>query len=192
MSEWETYFKKHASRQPREQLIRAVSFCSSKGEALDLGAGTLVESAFLLQEGFSHVTAVDSSPQSIEFAKHLDPEKFTLKTESFADFILTPNTYDLIDAQFALPFHGPENFESFIKNIIDSLKHGGIFVGQFFGVRDEWNVPGKKMAFQTKEEVTDLLSNLETIEFIEEEKDGQTAAGNMKHWHVFNFIVRKI
>jgi hypothetical protein len=31
----------------------------------------------------------------------------------------------------------------------------------------------------------------EIIEFIEEEKEGSTAAGTNKHWHVFHFIVRK-
>jgi tellurite methyltransferase len=192
MSDWETYFKKHANRKPREQLVRAVSFCSSKENALDLGAGTLIESAFLLETGFSHVFAVDSSPQSIEFSKYFDPEKFNLETKKFSDFVFTPNTYDLINAQYALPFHGKENFEQFIDGVKSSLRVGGIFVGQFFGINDGWNTSESKLVFHTKEVVQSMLSGMEIIELHEEEKDGSTASGNTKHWHVFHFIVRKI
>lgn len=192
MSDWKTYFEKHAKRKPREQLIRAISYCSSKTNALDLGAGTLVESAFLLENNFEHITAVDSSPQSIEFAKYFDSKIFKLETKKFDEFKFEPNTYDLINAQYALPFHGKENFQTFINNIKSSLTVGGIFVGQFFGIRDEWNTPENKLSFQAKEEVENFLSDMEIIEFQEEEKDGSTAAGNIKHWHVFHFIARKL
>lgn len=191
MSDWNTYFQKHAKRKPREQLVRAVSFCMSKKQSLDLGPGTLVESAFLLETGFGHVTAVDSSPQSVEFSRYFDPQKFKLETKRFNDFTFVPNTYDLINAQYALPFHGKEKFEEFIFDIKDSLKQGGVFVGQFFGTNDEWNVSGSKLAFQTKEEAQSMLGDMEIIEFQEEEKEGSTALGNMKHWHVFHVIARK-
>ncbi|MCC7436682.1 class I SAM-dependent methyltransferase [Candidatus Nomurabacteria bacterium] len=191
MSDWKTYFEKHAKRKPREQLVRAVSYCSNKENALDLGAGTLIEAAFLLENGFSHVTAVDSSPESLEFAKHFDSERFKLETIKFDEFKLEPNTYDLVNAQYALPFYGKQNFESFIENIKKSLKIGGVFVGQFFGNRDDWNTKDKNLAFQTKEEVQNFLSDMEVIEFQEEEKEGNTASGNTKHWHLFHFIIRK-
>ncbi len=191
MADWETYAKVHAKRKPREQLVRAVTFCNTKELALDLGAGTLIESTYLLEAGFAHVTSIDSSPQSKEFAAHIDSEKFTLVNESFNDFKFEPHSYDLINAQFALPFHGQKDFGIFIGNIINSLKPGGIFVGQLFGNRDEWNKPDTKLTFQTKEEAQKLLSPLELIEFIEEEKEGTTAAGAMKHWHVFHIIARK-
>lgn len=191
MGNWETYAKVHMNRKPREQLVRAVTFCTTKNYALDLGAGTLIESIYLLESGFEHVTAVDSSPQSVESAKHIDSEKFNLVNQSFNEYGFDVNTYDLINAQFALPFHGQKNFAVFIESILLSLKSGGVFVGQFFGERDEWNKPETKLAFQTKEEVLDLLKDTEILEFVEEEKEGSTAAGSMKHWHVFHFIARK-
>lgn len=191
MKDWNAYYKNHAGRKPREQLVRAASLCVEKNSALDLGAGTLVESAFLVENSFKKVVAVDSSPETKAFAVTLDPEKFELTVSSFQGFDFKENQYDLVNAQYALPFHGPENFLVFIQKIKSSLKLGGIFVGQFFGVRDEWNNPDTKLAFQTKEEGKELLSGLEIIEFVEEEKDGRTAAGAEKHWHVFHFIARK-
>lgn len=191
MTNWETYAKVHANRKPREQLVRAVAFCDTKESALDLGAGTLVESMYLLEAGFVYVTAVDSSPQSKEFASHIDSDKFTLVNESFNNFVFETNTYDFINAQYALPFHGQKDFNIFIDQIIQSLKPGGVFVGQLFGNRDEWNKSDTKLAFQTKEEAWGILSSLELIEFVEEEKEGATAAGTTKHWHVFHFIARK-
>jgi tellurite methyltransferase len=192
MSDWTTYFKKHALRKPREQLVQALAFCKTKERALDLGAGTLIESKHLLDAGFNSVTAIDSSALCKEFAEMLPKENFELIISSFQDFTFMPQTYDLINAQYALPFHGKKDFDSFIEKIIASLKPGGILVGQFFGIRDGWNTDDSVLAFQTKEEVLELLKNLEMVECIEEEKEGKTASGNEKYWHVFHVIARKV
>jgi SAM-dependent methyltransferase len=122
MADWETYAKVHAKRKPREQVVRAVTFCTEKMSALDLGAGTLIESAYLLEVGFEQVSAVDSSPQSIEFATQLDSPKFSLINKGFHDFTFQQDTYDLINAQYALPFYGPKGFSAFIQLIVLSLK----------------------------------------------------------------------
>lgn len=191
MTDWNTYYKVHASRKPREQVVRAVALCTEKEQALDLGAGTLVESAFLIESGFKKVTAVDSSTQSADFAKSFDPNKFKLEVCSYQDFKFPENNYDIVNAQYALPFYGKDNFNKFIEQIKSSLKTDGIFVGQFFGVNDGWNKSDSKLVFQTKEEVLNLLDGLTVLDLKEEERDGQTASGENKHWHVFHFITKK-
>ena len=67
----------------------------------------------------------------------------------------------------------------------------GYFVGNFFGKNDEWKITKEEMTFLTKEQVMELFSNFEIIEFKEVEKDGITGLGQMKHWHVFNVIAKK-
>ncbi|MDO8550913.1 MAG: hypothetical protein Q7S39_12285 [Ignavibacteria bacterium] len=47
------------------------------------------------------------------------------------------------------------------------------------------------MTFHTKQQVENLLSDMEIIELTEEDKDGRTANGTPKHWHVFHVIARK-
>ena len=191
MADWQTYYNQHLSRPPRPILAKAVSFCKSKDTALDLGAGTLVESKFLLDSGFNKVVAVDNSQEIRDFAKSINDSRLEIKITSFQDLELVPGTYDLITAQYALPFYGKEGFGEFIGKLISSLKKDGVFVGQFFGDRDAWNDGTKDMAFQTKDEAITLLKNLNIIEFAEEEKDGIVASGESKHWHVFHFIAIK-
>jgi SAM-dependent methyltransferase len=191
MSDWDNYYKKHTSRKPREQLTRAVALCKEKEFALDLGAGTLIESRFLIEDGFKKVIAVDNSPEVKSFAIGLDKEKFSLVISPFQDFDFQKNKYDLVNAQYSLPFFGPNNFKSFIEKIKDSLKAGGIFVGQFFGTNDGWNSSETSLVFQTKKEAINLLSGLNIIEFNEKEENGQTASGQPKHWHYFDFIAEK-
>lgn len=188
---WSEYFKKHAKRKPRELLVRAVSFCEHKENALDLGAGTLIESKFLTKKGFKKVVAIDSALEAKIFAKNFKNKKFHFKNISFREFDFPKKKFDLINAQFALPFYGKRGFNSFIKKVRGSLKPKGVFVGQFFGVNDSWNNSNYNLAFHTKKQALDLLFGLKILEFIEEEKEGKTASGNKKHWHVFHFIVQK-
>ena len=48
------------------------------------------------------------------------------------------------------------------------------------------------MTFLTKEQVLDLFKDFEIIEFKENEKDGKTGLGKIKHWHTFNVIAKKV
>lgn len=74
----------------------------------------------------------------------------------------------------------------------DAIRHDGIFVGQLFGIHDQWNVPGRPMTFLTREQVLELLRGLEIIELDEDDVDGHVANGSPKHWHVFHVIARKV
>ena len=191
MSKWQTYYDKHRVRPVRSLVQAAVSLCTNKEAALDLGAGTLIESRFLLDAGFKRVIAVDSSPEILEFANGVNDDRLDVHVSSFQDFMLVPESYDLITAQFALPFHGPEGFDAFFGRLVSALRPGGVCTAQLFGDRDSWNIPGDTRAFHTKEEAQALLEKLEVKEFEEEEKEGMTASGEQKHWHVFHFIAVK-
>jgi tellurite methyltransferase len=191
MTDWQTYYNQHLSRPPRPILVKAISFCKNKDRALDIGAGTLVESKCLLDSRFNKVVAIDSSPEIKNFAKGIKDERLEVHVIPFQDLVVSSEEYDLISAQYALPFYGPKGFEEFIAKLIFSLKKEGVFVGQFFGERDGWNNGKKNMTFQTKEEAQELLKGLNLVEFTEEEKDGKVASGEDKHWHVFHFIAVK-
>ena len=59
---WSTYHERTQNRPPRESLIKAVSLAREKEIALDLGAGALNDSKYLLEAGFGKVIAVDIEP----------------------------------------------------------------------------------------------------------------------------------
>jgi len=95
----------------------------------------------------------------------------------------------LINAQFVLPFIEKEKVGKVMASIKNSLKKEGIFVGQFFGLKDAWNNHAGICVY-SKKEIEDLLSGLDIIYIQEEERDGQTALDGEKHWHIINFIAQ--
>lgn len=47
------------------------------------------------------------------------------------------------------------------------------------------------MTFLKREAVEQLFNDFELIKFEEIEKDGMTALGKEKHWHIYNVIAKK-
>jgi len=48
------------------------------------------------------------------------------------------------------------------------------------------------MIFLSRDQVIELFKDLfEIVEFDEIEKDGETALGKPKHWHIYNVIAKK-
>lgn len=188
---WKEYFERTKDSKPRPLLVKAVNLVTDKNEALDLGSGALNDVRYLVSTGFKHITAVDSKPVAQDIIKNFPPEVVSYVISTFENFDFVEHKYDLINAQYSLPFNPEVTFERVFKLIISSLKVGGILTGQFFGIKDEWNVPGHNMNFQTRVHAENLLAGLKVIEFEEEEVDRKTAKGDMKHWHVFHFIVKK-
>lgn len=188
--DWSDYYKATQSKPPRPLLVKALESVINKGKAIDIGGGALNDTKYLLDQGFE-VTVIDKSPLMEQEAKNIPSDKLRAITTSFEDFNFPNEEYDLASAMFALPFTSPTHFTEVFEKVKSSLKNGGIFCGQFFGDRDEWNT-NPKMTFHTKEEAENLLKDVEVISFKEEEKEDKTATGGMKHWHVFHIIARKI
>jgi tellurite methyltransferase len=188
-SGWSEYFNNTKDKPARPLLVKALPYVEHREVAIDLGSGALNDSIFLLREGFRKVIALDREPVAEEIAVTLPHERFEYVISPLETFDF-PVTFDLVNAQYSLPFINPEQFESVFYKIISALNDSGIFVGQFFGDRDGWTL-NDKMTFHSKEQVAKLLSGYEIILLEEKENDRPTASGNMKHWHVFDFIIRK-
>jgi len=47
------------------------------------------------------------------------------------------------------------------------------------------------MIFLSKEQVLKLFNDFKIINFQEEERDGKTGLGEIKHWHTFDIIAQK-
>jgi tellurite methyltransferase len=188
--DWDRFYHFTKDSAPWPLLIRAAALAPRKGRALDLGAGAGRDTRYLLEQGFA-VTAVDAEPGAVALLSALPADCLRVVQSSFEDFIFDVATYDLISAQFALPFIPRDRFAGVFARLKAALAPGGLFAGQFFGVRDQWNTPDRAMTFLTRAEAEALLSDLETIEFTEEDADGHTADGSPKHWHVFHILARK-
>lgn len=182
------FYKITKDKPPSPLLKKAVSLLGGKGHALDLGCGAGRDTRFLLEQGFT-VVAVDKELRAGEMLKEFAHKNLRFVSDSFENFAF--EKYDLVTAQWSLPFVAMKMFDKVFARVKNSLEPRGIFAGQFFGVNDEWNTPGRRMTFHAKDQLRGLLRGMKTLEFREEEIDGNLADGTPKHWHVFHVIARK-
>jgi SAM-dependent methyltransferase len=188
---WANHLLSTKDFPPSALLIEAMPAVSQRNHALDLGAGGLKDTRFLLAQGFEHVTVVDQEPTAKKLANTLANPLLEVIIGSFDEFAFPHEQYDLVNAQFALPFNPPETFYEMMEKLKTSIIPGGIFCGQLFGKEDEWNIPTSKLTFHTKEEVGTLFSGFTFITCRERIYDGILANGTPKHWHLFHIIAKK-
>ena len=185
---WEDFYKITKDRPPWPLLVQAVSLLKCRDSALDFGCGAGRDTRYLLEQGMN-VTAVDSDPHAIELLASFPQNHLRVVKSSFEAFEF--GLYDLVNAHFALPFTPKEHFHEVFARVKYALNPDGIFVGQFFGVHDEWNTPENRMTFFTRVQAEDELKELRVVEFREEDVDSHVADGTPKHWHIFHMIAQK-
>ena len=187
MSEhWKKYHQNTKDREPSKLLLEALQYVRNKDQALDLGAGALVESKLLLAEDFNEVTAVDVVP-----LENLDDTRFHFVESSFEDFSFPTNTFDIVNANLSLPFSKPEHFNEVWEKMKSSMVNEGVFSGQLFGVKDEWNKEDSEMTFHTRAQVESLLQGFKVKKLKEVEKEATLVSGGEKFWHIFAIIAVK-
>lgn len=191
-TDWEAYYKNtngiHKETCPF--LKEAVRLCATKEAALDLGAGALSDTQFLVHAGFSEVVAIDAAETFEKRVKDLESSVVVSHNVAYDKYVFPIKHFDLVNAQYALPFNSPLTYRKLMVYIFNSLKPGGIFTGQMFGVHDDWR-NDSEMTFVTREDVCEIIKDMQTIKIVESEYDGKDAAGNDKHWHIFNFLLKK-
>ncbi|MEO8683758.1 MAG: class I SAM-dependent methyltransferase, partial [Devosia sp.] len=177
---WYAYAQRFKDRPPRPLLTRAAPHATHRGNALDLGSGGLNDTRFLLDSGFD-VTALDGEPVARSVADTLPPERFRYLISSFETFDFPVAAFDLVNAQYALPFVRPDHYDRVFAAVLATLRPGGIFTGQFFGDRDDW-AGTPNMTFHTRSGARQLLAPLTLIEFTEEDDPASaTLSGQPKH-----------
>jgi tellurite methyltransferase len=188
--DWPKFYSHTRERPPWPRMIRAASLVPRREHALDLGCGAGRDTRYLLAQGFQ-VTAVDADANAMAILATFPQERLRAVQSSFVDFAF--ENYDLVNAHFSLPFLPRKQFYAVFDKVRQALNPGGVFVGQFFGIHDQWNMPERAaaMTFLTREEALQALEGLDVIEFDEEDVDSVVADGSPKHWHVFHIIARK-
>ncbi len=187
--DWSEYFEFMREKPPSTLLVEALKYLDDKDKAIDIGAGSLRDTQYLLKEGFD-VTVIDSSPLLKDEVARIENVQLHPVVVSFEDYSFPKNEYNFASAAFALNFCDPIQFDAVFGKIKDSLKPGGIFCSELYGDLDEWSkLPGK--TYPSKDRIMKLLAGLEIIRFIEEKTDKKDMSGEVKYKHVFQFIVRK-
>jgi SAM-dependent methyltransferase len=187
-SRWRKFVAITTGQPPWPQLVEAAALFDEPGDALDIGAGAGRDSLHLLSQGW-RVTAVDSSTAAIEALGRLPATNFSAVHAVAQDF--APGRYDLVNAQFSLPFIRPQDFDATVSRLRDAVRPGGVMCATFFGHHDEWNKPGSEGTFSTRADIERIFRGWEMLDLTEVEEDGKTADGSPKHWHVFHVTARR-
>ncbi len=185
---YDKYYENTKGEGPRESLGIALVYVSCKDIALDLGAGALRDTLYLIENGFERVVAVDEQEVVEDFVRESGHDDISVVISRFEDFDYEPGTYDLVNAQYSLPFITPDKFGSTLSKIKGSIKVGGIFVGTFFG-------PGTEVAgaiLHEQSEIDGLFDGFEIIALHRKEGIGKSGIGIEVMWDVYHVIARKL
>ena len=188
----EKYYDNTESEKPRNNVQYFVDKikCHS-GKAIELGCGAGNDTVYLIKNNWN-VLAIDRESVEERIAKRLNNEeleKFRFQKQNFESLELEKN--NLIVANYCLPFCNKNNFKELWNKINNSILKDGYFVGNFFGINDEWKSTKEEMTFLTKEQIIELFKDFETIELKETKKDGFIGLGKMKYWNIFDVIAKK-
>lgn len=160
---WPTYYQEKLYKEPRPLLREALGFLSTRKEhekkALDLGAGSGNETAYLLKNGWK-VWSVDNQEESIrvvgsraDIAPYLYDAKLITKSFAHIAWHELPQ-FDFIFAGYSLSFLCETEFCSVLNNIQQALKQGGVFAGHFFIPNNRilhWRARGAMTSYMPEE-----------------------------------------
>lgn len=189
----EQYYNNTQRDNPSKLLMKIINKNIQPGKAIDLGCGAGNDTVYLIKNGWK-VIAIDSNDVSDRIKNRLNDDellKFKFQKQIFEELHLS--NCNLIVAQNSLSFCNPQNFDKMWKEITQNIQKGGYFVGNFFGIKDEWNTiqNNKNMTFLSIEQVKKLFKQFEIIILNERCKEGKTGLGQIKLWHIFYVIARK-
>jgi tellurite methyltransferase len=189
MSQWIDYYKKTTKRPPHPLLKVALGHFASPGVAYDLGAGSGVDTQYLIKQAWK-VHAVDQEEAALDYIKKKIKFSPQLLLERTSFETLMFQKCDLIFSSLALPFCHPDHFSHLWKKMSEALKPQGIICGNFFGTKDDWAI-NAHMTFMNQENVLALFKDFEILYFDEMKGPTMTTAGFLRHSHSYSFIIQK-
>lgn len=186
--DWREYYAATAQKPLHPMLGLAEPHIPREGLALDLGCGVGRATQFLRERGL-RVWAIDREAEAIEAtrARVRDDAGVELVLGEFQSVALPPA--EVVVALFSLFFLPPEEFAAFWPTVVGAIRPGGVFVGQFLGPNDDWRDRGYTL--HDAAAVRSLMEGFDVLYSEEAERDGETAVGSPKHWHVHHVIARR-
>ena len=185
------YYENTKNKKANKNIREFISLKTEIGNAIELGCGAGRDTKLLLENKWN-VLAIDREEVSNIIKENLNEEelkRFRFQKQELENLKLEKN--NLIVANNSLSFCKKEKFEEMWDKIKNSILSNGYFVGNFFGINDEWAKNKKDMSFLSKESFLKLFDDFDIIEFKEIEKEGLTGLGKIKYWHIFNVIAKK-
>ena len=138
MKNIEKYYDNTKNAKANYTVRKFIELNVEPGNAVDIGCGAGRDTVCLIKKGWN-VLAIDiENVESLITSKLSEKElkQFKFSRQKFEYIELEKN--NLIVANFSLSFCNKNNFKKLWDKINDSMLKEGYFVGNFFGVNDEW------------------------------------------------------
>ena len=190
---WIEYYDKTRESAVLNMVILASFLTKNKDNALDIGAGSLRDTRFLLDDGFKHVSVLDGNPLLQSEVDRIDEgEKITVHNELFEKFNFPENKYDLVISILSLPFIKPEDFNGVFYKIKKSLKRDGVLCVTLAG-KNQSNQIMTGGTRHDRKDVEDLLEGMKIVSIEEVNNIEKTVVGGKDvNVHRFNIVARKL
>lgn len=186
--DWTDYYQATLSKPLHPFFENLEPHLPPGGMAIDLGCGVGRGTLRLLELGFE-VEAMDADPQAIEITRSRLPSDARCRLVQ-SDFAAYPiPRHDVCLAMFSLFFLPRQAFNTFWSRLVGGMEPGTVFGGQLLGVNDEWKDRGYTL--HSSEDARETFGDFEVRYWEEAERDGETAVGTPKHWHVFHVVAVK-
>ena len=160
--------------------------------AVDLGCGAGRDARELLRAGW-RVLAVDREPAArvaLEAAAEPDLRaRLQIHVEDLAT-VAIPRC-DLVNASLCLPFLAPDAFFPTWRRIVAALDPGSRFAAMLFGDHDG-SATDSTMTCLPPDRIKDDLAGFEIEHWSVEEDDRPTALGEPHHFHLVEFVARRV
>lgn len=189
---WQEYYQKALAR-PHSQRTEWVARLNQSVTkvAIDCGCGTGSDMEYLYQQGYQ-VYGFDINPDSLAICndRFASNPLIELTQSSFENYDYP--RVGVVLANSSLFFADPEYFDEIWRRIESCLELGGVFAGDFMGLKDSWanNYRSVTTAF-SEENIRKLFTNFEVVRFYERDEQAPTSLGKLKHWHTFSVVAIK-
>jgi cyclopropane fatty-acyl-phospholipid synthase-like methyltransferase len=176
MPQWYNYYEQ-VGYHPNSFVARSLhEFVTGRGVALDLGAGNMRDSRYLLSHGFERVVAVDSSMDAKAY--HSEGVEFCISR--IEDYEIEPDTFDYVVSCNTLFYLDKESVQRLFRKVWVGLRPHGIFAGNLLGSRDDC-VRSISPLFDFEREEVEALCEGFTVRAMEEVAQTSTFPYIMSH-----------
>lgn len=195
------YYEKTKNQDANEFVVKCMSLVKKhEGYALDLGSGTGSDTVFLLNKGY-YVYAVDCEPLAEDYILERISGfeklkgKFSFINERMETIKLDGATFDVIVAYNSLGFCDRDKFVEMWGHLVEALKEGGYFIGNFWGKEHYFSslMDGKSKLFLDAEEIYQLFEeNFKIIVFEDCPVDKKITMQGVVDWKECLIFAQKV
>ena len=187
---WDNYHNKIGLKQSEIACALSRFLKGKRDRALDLGAGHLRDSKYLIREGFFEVTAVDIH----EPPKGLFEEGIVFAQSRIEEYIPEEELYDGCISTNSMYFMPKACTKHVFERVRAGLRQGGVFACNLLAQNDPWvkEQGAEKIAWVEKCDLKALHEGFRVILSENTFRRMEDFPNEKKDWHCHVFILEKL